>query len=148
MEPFAAVRAELQTVSASTEEHPSKLSPTSLDSYDLDTCYNRYLYFYQLPLLKEPQTINSFRQYLIQNNAIHLVHYLLITVNSDKTEAHVYLPSDLDILPNHHIFSMTHDSHDIPLRSKPSLPITPLIPSTLSTSEYYNNNQDEPLNLS
>ncbi|CAG8848463.1 18601_t:CDS:1, partial [Racocetra persica] len=32
--------------------------------------------------------------------------------------------------------------------SKPSLPTTPLISSTSSTSEYYNNNQDEPLNLS
>ena len=75
IEPFAAVRTELKTASDLSEELPSKSSSTSLDSYDLEICYNKYLAYYKIPLLREPQTINSFKQHLTQNNAKHLTCY-------------------------------------------------------------------------
>src|SRR5689334_21764378 len=100
-----------------SEELPSKSSSTSLDSYDLKICYNKFLAYYKLPLLREPQTINSFKQHLTQNNAKHLACYQLITVNSNKTEAHVYLPHESDILPNHYVLSI-YDSYNIPLNYK------------------------------
>src|SRR5689334_899357 len=102
MEFFAAVRTELKTASDLLEEHLFKSYPISLDFYDLKTCYNKFLSYYKLPLLREPQIVNSFLQYLIQNNAKHLAHYVLITINSDKTEAHVYLPHKSEMLPNHY----------------------------------------------
>ena len=80
MESFTAVKTELKTASAPIGESLSKSSPILLDSYDLDICYNQYLSHYQLPLLREPQTISSFRQHLTLNNAKHLECYHLITV--------------------------------------------------------------------
>src|SRR5690242_18910191 len=75
MESFAAVRTELKTASDPSEELLSKSLSTSLDSYDLEICYNKYLAYYKLPLLRGPQTINSFKQHLTQNNAKHLACY-------------------------------------------------------------------------
>ena len=40
---FAAVRTELKTASDPTEDTLPKSSSTSLNSYDLDTCYNKFL---------------------------------------------------------------------------------------------------------
>src|SRR5690349_204888 len=129
MEFFAAVRTELKTVSNPSEELPSKSSSTSLDFYDLEICYNKFLAYYKLPLLREPQTINSFKQHLIQNNAKHLACYQLITVNSNKTEAHVYLPYESEILPNHYVLSI-YDSYNISLKLQTN---TSIFPSTSST---------------
>src|SRR5690242_15366342 len=69
---FVAVRTRLKTASDSTKGISSESLPTPLDSYDLETCYNKFLIYYQLPLLKKPQTINSFFQHLQQNNANYL----------------------------------------------------------------------------
>ena len=125
----------------------------------MEICYNKFLAYYKLPLLKEPQTINSFKQHLTQNNAKHLACYTLITVNSDKTEAHIYLPHESEMLPNHYVLSI-YDSYNIPLKSQTNIPIFPSISPTLfrttsnpnqSTNNYLNNSgsgSNQALNLS
>src|SRR5690242_9565081 len=122
MVPFVAVRTELKMASNPSEELLSKSSSTSLDFYDLEICYNKYHTYYKLPLLKELQTINFFKQHLTQNNAKHLACYQLITVNSNKTEAHVYLPHESEILPNHNVLSI-YDSYNISLKSQTNTPV-------------------------
>src|SRR5690242_20666750 len=122
MESCAAVRTELETASDSAEVPLSKSLSTSSNSYDLEKCYNKFLTYYHLPLLNEPQTVKSFRQHLQHNNVDYLAKFSFITVNSDKTEAHVYLPHEFNILPNHYILSI-YDSTDIPLKSQSNTPI-------------------------
>src|SRR5690349_18076144 len=112
MESFVAVRTELKMMSNPSEEYSSKLLPTLLDSNNLKICYNKFLIYYKLSLLRELQAVNSFLQHLIQNNAKHLVCYILITINSDKTEAYVYLSHKSEMLPNHYVLSI-YDSYDI-----------------------------------
>src|SRR6185295_12431137 len=63
---FAAVRTELKTASDSTENTQPKSFLTLLNSYDLDTCYNKFLQYYYLPLLPSQPTIKTFFQYLQQ----------------------------------------------------------------------------------
>jgi hypothetical protein len=102
-----------------TEDTQPKSLPTSLNSYDLDTCYNKFLQYYQLPLLHLQPTIKTFFQYLQQINSIHLLNSSMITLKADKTEAHIYLPHELTILPNHYI-PFTNNFLNIPLKSQPN----------------------------
>src|SRR5689334_8147840 len=125
MKSFAAVRTKLKMASDPSEELPSKSSLTSSNSYDLEICYNKFLAYYKLPLLRELQTINSFKQHFTQNNAKHLAYYTLITINSDKTEVYIYLPHESEMLPNHYILSI-YDSYNIPLKSQTNISICPL----------------------
>ena len=114
---FAAVRTELKTASDPTEDTLPKSFSTSLNPYDLDTCYNKFLQYHHLPLLALQPTIKIFFQYLQQLNSTHLLNTTKITLKTDKTEAHIYLPYELTILPNHYI-PFTNDFLDIPLKSQ------------------------------
>ena len=114
---FAAVRTELKTASDPTEDTQPKSFSTSLNSYDLNTCYNKFLQYYYLPLLPSQPTIKTFFQHLQQINYTHLLNTSTIILKTDKTEAHIYLPHELTILPDHYIPS-TNNCLDIPLKSQ------------------------------
>ena len=119
--------------SNSTEGNLFKSSSTSLDSYDLNTCYNKYLLYYKLPLLKEPQTIQSFYLHL-DNHASYLKKLAIISLTKDKKEAHIYLPHDTVLLPNH-TFPLSWDTYDISLKS-----YTNSTPTPIPIAEAANNN--------
>src|SRR5690242_12216807 len=112
---FAAVRAE-HTASESTEESFTLLNPILSSHikrisknlsrnilYDLDyyhTCFNRFLLYYQLPLLAHGQTIQTLIQHIDKYNNNKTVSSITFSVNSSYDETHIYLPNDT-LLPNH-----------------------------------------------
>src|ERR1043165_4823459 len=71
------------------------------DSYDLSTCYNKFLLHYNLPLFNKFQTIKSFFQHLQQFNTTDLLKSSFFSCNKEKSEAHIYLPDETKLLPNH-----------------------------------------------
>src|SRR6185436_13655022 len=127
---FAAVRTELKMASNPTEDTQPKSFSTSLNSYDLNTCYNKFLQYYHLPLLPSQPTIKMFFQHLQQTNYTHLLNTSTITLKTDKTEAHIYLLHELTILPDHYI-SSTNDCLDIPLKSQSNSQTANPIPTNI-----------------
>ena len=119
--------------SNSTEGILFKSLSTSSDFYDLNTCYNKYLLYHKLPLLKEPQTIQSFYLHL-DNYASHLKKLAIISLTKDKKEAHIYLSHDTELLPNH-TFPLSWDTYDISLKS-----YTNSTPTSTPIAEATNNN--------
>ena len=100
MESCAAVKTELETASDPVEETNLELLPTSLKSCNSNTCYNKFLSYFNLPLLPPNQTLKSFLEHLKEqkfNNNITL------SVNHSLNETHIYLPNDYSLLPNHTI---------------------------------------------
>src|SRR5438874_8860225 len=86
------------TASAYTED-PLVLSiPTSLKPFEALTCYNTFLKYYNLPLLNSNQTIGSFIKYLKRQKFTNLTRF---SINKQLNEAHIYLPHNYNILPNH-----------------------------------------------
>ena len=110
---FAAVRAEHKMVSASTEGQLSKSPSTSLESCNLDACYNKFLSFYKLPLLDTPQTIFTFYQYL---SLFDFSYPTTISIKNDYSEAYIYLPFESELLPDHQ-YASGHELLSIPLKS-------------------------------
>jgi ribonuclease HI len=84
-----------------------KLPPTSLETcnlsstlYDTNVCYNKFLSYYQLPLLPYPQTIETFLLHLNQNQ-FKLYNTVIISIKDNYSEAHIYLPNQANLLNNH-----------------------------------------------
>src|ERR1043165_8849690 len=135
MKLFTAVRAKLQTVNAIVEDnHPfSKIissshsekhklnsnntNHTTLQLFNLEPCYNKFLIYYNLPLLSQNQNIGSFLQHLQQHKS---THQTIFSINTKTNEAHIYLPFESDILPQHIIINPTslHLYLNTPLKSQ------------------------------
>ncbi|CAG8836875.1 21189_t:CDS:1, partial [Cetraspora pellucida] len=67
-------------------------------TYNSEVCYNKFLAYFNLPLIPQDQTIGSFLKHLQQHN---LTHYANFSINTNISEAHIYLPSKLHLLPEH-----------------------------------------------
>ena len=105
MELFAAVRAELQTVSALVKDNHSFSETTpsyhsenynlnfkntnykTLQTYNSETCYNKFLAHFNLPLIPHDQTIGSFLKHLQQYN---FIHNTIFSINTKINEAYIY----------------------------------------------------------
>ena len=80
------------------------------EEVDPTICYNKFLFFYRLQTLPQPQSIGTFLYY-IRENYPHLYsnQYIRISLkqhpyyDTTYTEAHIYLPYE-SILPNHTFF--------------------------------------------
>src|SRR5260363_387208 len=86
---------------------PNNPPPSSLlDLYDPTICYNKFLSYYKLQLLPSPQTIAFFTQFIKSNYPTFFSEqYINLSVqikNKYNTEeAHIYLPHETSLLPNH-----------------------------------------------
>src|SRR5690242_5726699 len=74
-----------------------KLPPTTLKSfnlffnlYDTNICFNKFLSYYQLPLLPSPQTLETFFSHLKKHSELY--NTVIISIKNDYSEAHVYSP--------------------------------------------------------
>ena len=114
--------------------------PTSLKSYDLLSCYNKFLAFYKLPLLPPNQTIKSFLHHL---KPYKLSITLTFSYNSTLKETHIYIPNNLKLLKNHYFIkpNQLHLYHNMDLKS---ISINPFpqpssqTPKPLLTTNYQN----------
>ena len=104
---------------------PNNPPPLSLlDLYDPTTCYNKFLSYYKLQLLPSPQTIASFIQFIKSNYPTFFSdQYIKISIQTktehNPKEAHIYLPHETSLLPNHYLLSFKNLLHfqNIPLKS-------------------------------
>jgi len=106
----AAVRTELKTASASTEEQTLASDPKSSSHSEAESiltnqlsystpCYNKFLQFYNLPILDSSQTIESFLTYIQENYpSYYSPKFIKISIYTDKSldykEAHIYVPCE------------------------------------------------------
>ena len=119
---------------------PNNPSPSSLlDLYNPTTCYNKFLSHYKLQLLPSPQTLASFIQFIKLNYPeFFSEQYIKISIQTkskqNPEEAHIYLPHETSLIPNHSWLSFKNltNFQNIPLKS--NYPISTNIPS-LQTCE-------------
>ena len=103
MVPCTAVRAE-HTVIDPVEDNFERSFTTSLIPYDLHTCFNKFLLYYNLPLLPHGQTIQTLIQHIDKYNNNKTVSSITFSVNSSYNETHIYLPNDI-LLSDHIIIA-------------------------------------------
>ena len=84
---FAAVRAELKTMSDLAEIYNPSLNSNSPPNFKDSSCYNIFLTYYNLPTLPINQTLLNFLQHL-KNNLFDKP--FKISINTTLTETHVY----------------------------------------------------------
>ena len=103
---------------------------TSLISYDLHTCFNKFLLYYHLPLLSNDQTIQTLIQHIDKYNNNKTVSNITFSVNLSYNETHIYLPNDT-LLPDHIVIAphLLPIFYNLPLRSNSLNPTS--IPSDL-----------------
>jgi hypothetical protein len=120
MVPCTAVRAE-HTVIDPVEDNSKRSFSTSLAPYDLDICFNKFLLYYNIPLLPHNQTIQTLIQHIDKHNHNQKVTSITFSVNSIYSETHIYLPNDL-LLPNHIIIPsyLLPKFYNLPLKSHSS----------------------------
>src|SRR5207253_1418686 len=63
-----------------------------------NSCFNKFLQYYNLPKLSNTQTLKTFIQHLYQNNYLQI---LKISISLFKTETHVYINYNDLLLLNH-----------------------------------------------
>src|SRR6185295_7961845 len=134
---FAAVRAELKTVSDLAEiSHNSLDSNSSSNSKDLP-CYNIFLINHNLPTLLLKQTLLSFIQHL-KNNSFNKP--FKISINNTFTEIHIYKNLKHKLLPNHIFLSNSHYYlyNNLPIKSHSQYST----PNTISDSIFFNTHND------
>ena len=97
------------------------------DNIQPNTCYNKFLFYNHLPPLTHPQTIISFLRHIDSfgyspNNCYN--YTLTISIKNDHSEAHVYLPFEAKLLPNHFILPIQAIWHypNIQLKSNSPTP--------------------------
>ena len=146
--PCTAVRAK-HTVIASVEDNLSRSFSTSLISYDLHICFNKFLLYYNLPLLPHGQTIQTLIQHIDKYNNNKIVPSITFSVNSSYYETHIYLPNDT-LLPDHTVIlpHLLPLFYHLPLRSNSftSTSISPdlFLDNHSSTSSNYNSFSSSP----
>ena len=117
------------TVSALVKDNSEVSLSISSNSCDPSTCYNKFLLYFNLPLLPSPQTINSFLLHLIKHSLWNnLQGQLIISIKSDYSEAHIYTPHEPCPLPDHTIIpyqSAIFANPHIPLKSQSPHPTSP-----------------------
>src|SRR6185295_15188719 len=127
-----AVQAELQTVNDLVEDIPTSHVPVFNTSppAGTNTCYNKFLLLYNLPIIYHYITFGEFLSYLRKHSFKHSFN---ISINYNKTELHIYTnPSD-PILPEHKIiqpFQYELYKH-LPLRTTPNNISSNTYPSSL-----------------
>jgi hypothetical protein len=135
MVPCTAVRAE-HTVIDPVEDNFERSFTTSLILYDLHTCFNKFLLYYNLLLLPHSQTIQTLIQHIDKHNNNKTVSSITFSVNSSYNETHIYLPNDT-LLSDHIIIApyFLPLFYKLPLRSNPSSS-TPTLSDPFSNDHY------------
>jgi len=113
---FAAVRAE-HTVSETTEEPLIFLNSNTSSHFketsqhlhhitlqDPEACYNKWLIYFNIPLLSHPQTLYSFLNHIHNYDYTPLNFYkfaLKISIKLDYSECYIHLPHESETLSDH-----------------------------------------------
>ena len=121
-----------------------------LDLYDPNTCYNKFLSFHKLQLLPSPQTLASFIQFIKSNYPNFFSdQYIKISIKTktkqNPEEAHIYLPHETSLLPNHSLlpFKNLANFSNTPLKSDYS--ISTNIPSLQTCELSLNQTSNHPI---
>ena len=80
-------------------------------------CYNKFLTYYNLPLLNNNQTIKSFLNYLKSHK---FNHKTIFSFNPKLGEAHIYTPNNIHLL-NNYLFIESYQLptyYNLPLKSQ------------------------------
>ena len=91
------------TVSAYIEDLLVLPIPISLEPFEALTCYNTFLKFYNIDLLKTNQTIRSFIKYLKEKKFTKLTRF---SINKQLNKAYIYLFCNDNILSNHILLNL------------------------------------------
>jgi len=128
-----AVRAKHMVIDP-VEDNLRRSFSTSLSLYDLHTCFNKFLLYYNLPLLSYGKTIQSLIQHIDKHNYNNTVSSITFSVSNTYDETHIYLPND-SLLPNHTVIYpyLLPIFYNLPLRSNPSNP-TSILPDLFLNS--------------
>jgi exonuclease III len=98
-----AVQAELKTVSDSVEDITNTISTSNTSTpIEIDKCYNKFLKQHNLPQILKPVSLNNFIHHLHLNLFFNPIK---ISINSKKTETHIYLHTAEPTLPDHTIIN-------------------------------------------
>ena len=123
---------------------PNNPLPSSLlDLYNPTTCYNKFLLYYKLQLLPSPQTLASFIKFVKSNySTFFSEQYIKISVQTktkhNSEEAHIYLPHETSLLPNHFLLSFKN------LSNFQNTPLNPIILQTYYLYRFVNSFQINP----
>ena len=93
------------------------LLPTQLKQQGLLPCYNKFLTYYNLPLLNNNQTIKSFLNHLKSHKSNYKT---IFSFNPKLGEAHIYTPNNIHPL-NNHLFIESYQLpiyYNLPLKSQ------------------------------
>jgi hypothetical protein len=99
---------------------------TCHNNLDPNICYNKFLQFYNLPLLPNNQNIQTLIQHIDKHNNNSQITHITFSVNLNSQETHIYLPHK-PLLPGYTIIFHIYFLDSIYSLSDPPLPPFPVI---------------------